>query len=639
MKVNTIEFRILQAALLPAVLVALGLNGISTFNALHDMEYDHGRIESMLLQQVAAGSEHGLLTDDASHLQSLAHSAMHESTVRSVQIVDVRGRLLASAGQATIATPNLPKDRALEVSDPASSLKLLVQPVNTVNTQAVAGAAKPQLLGHVLIELSQESLLQQRRDLLWMSLWMTLGGLLFGAVLALRLVRRVRPPIERVSRMIERISQGQLSARIAVRDDDPLRGVQLGLNQMTERLQSHRDQLELRVHQATEELHKKIEEAQMATQAKTRFLAAASHDLRQPTHALGMFVARLAQLQHNAEARQLIENLECSVQALQDMLDGLLDLSRLEAGAIKAQIRAFSLNPVFDQLRAEFGVVAADKGLRLRIRACDVAVLSDPALLHRILLNLLGNALRYTQQGWVLLACRCTADGTQVRIEIRDTGIGIAPEHHAAIFNEFYQVDNMTRDRSKGMGLGLNIVARSTQLLGHRLQMRSRLGHGTCFSLEVPVAPTDAVPERRVAVRESAADDLTRRCVLVVEDDVLAREALVVLLQSWGAQVQQAEDTASALASLGNGVVPDVIVSDYRLPGGDDGMALIARVRAKAGVTIPACLISGDIDSALMQEAQEAGLVLLHKPVRPAKLRALLRHLLTGNQLGREGLT
>ena len=639
MKVNTIESRILQAALLPAVLVALGLNGISTFNALHDMEYDHGRIESMLLQQVAAGSEHGLLTDETSHLQSLAHSAMHEPTVRSVQIVDVRGRLLASAGQATIATPNFPKDRALEVSDPTRSLKLLVQPVNTADTRALAGAAKPHVLGYVLIELSQETVLQQRRDLLWMSLWMTLGGLLFGAVLALRLVRRVRPPIERVSRMIERISQGQLSARIAVRDDDPLRGVQLGLNQMTERLQSHRDQLELRVHQATEELHKKIEEAQTATQAKTRFLAAASHDLRQPTHALGMFVARLAQLQHSAEARQLIENLERSVQALQDMLDGLLDLSRLEAGVIKAQIRAFSLNPVFDQLRAEFSLVAADKGLRLRIRACDVAVLSDPALLPRILLNLLSNALRYTQHGWVLLACRRTVDGKQVRIEIWDTGIGIAPEHHAAIFKEFYQVDNMTRDRSKGMGLGLNIVARSTQLLGHRLQMRSRLGHGTCFSLEVPVAAPDAVPERRAVVRESASDDLTRRCVLVVEDDALAREALVVLLQSWGAQVLQAEDRASALASQHDGVVPDVIVSDYRLPGGDDGMAVIAKVRAAAGVAIAACLISGDIDSALMQRAQEADLVLLHKPVRPAKLRALLRHLLAGNQLGRVGLT
>ena len=185
----------------------------------------------------------------------------------------------------------------------------------------------------------------------------------------------------------------------------------------------------------------------------------------------------------------------------------------------------------------------------------------------------------------------------------------------------------------------LNIVARATQLLGHRLQMHSRPGQGTRFSLEVPLAPPEAVPERRVAVRESAVDDLLRRHVLVVEDDVLAREALVTLLQSWGALVLQAEDMVSALASLQHGIVPDVIVSDYHLARGDDGMAVIASVRATAGVLIPACLISGDIDSALMQTAKDAGVALLHKPVRPAKLRSLLRHLLAEIQVGRTGLT
>ena len=637
MKINTIEFRILQAALLPAVLVALGLNGVFFFNALYDIERDHSQIENMLLQQVVAASEHGLLTGDSDHLQAVAHSALHEPMMRSVRIVDTRGRLLASAGQATTAIPNFPKDHMVENRDRATGLKLLAQTVRFDGIREPAGPAKSQMLGQVLIELSQESVLQHRRDALWMSLWMTLGGLLFGAVLGLRLTRRVRPPITRVSRMIERISRGELSARSALHDDDPLHGVQLGLNQMAERLQSHRDELELRIHQATLNLHDKIEEAQLATQAKTRFLAAASHDLRQPTHALGMFVARLAQLQHNTEARHLIGSLERSVQALQDMLDGLLDLSRLETGVVQAQIRAFSLNMIFDQLRVDFSLVAAEKSLRLRIKASDALVLSDPALLQRILLNLLDNALRYTLHGWVLLACRRTADGKQVRIEIRDTGIGIAPEHHAAIFNEFYQVNNVARDRSKGMGLGLNIVARATQLLGLRLQMRSRPGQGTCFSLELPLAPPDVVPERRVAVRESTVDYLTHRHVLVVEDDALAREALVTLLQSWGALVLPAEDMASALASLQHGVVPDVIVSDYRLPGAGDGMAVIARVRAQAGVTIPACLISGEIDSALMQCAKDAGLALLHKPVRPAKLRSLLRHLLAEIQVGRTG--
>ena len=639
MKVNTVEFHILQAALLPAVLVALGLNGVFIFSALRGIEQDHGQTESMLLRQVAAASEHGLRADDTRHLQSVANSAIQDPMVGSVRMVDARGRVLASAGQSRLDALNFPKGVVSEQRDPATRLKLLVQPIRSAAIREGAGEVRPHLLGHVMMELSQDAVLQHRRDSLWMSLWMTLGGLLFGAVLALRLVRGVRHPIRRLSRMIERISQGQLSTRIAVLDDDPLRGVQIGLNQMAERLQSNRDELELRIHQATVNLHEKIEEVQAATQIKTRFLAAASHDLRQPTHALGMFVARLAQLRHNAEAQMLIDNLERSVHALQDMLDGLLDLSKLEAGAVKAQIRAFSLAPVIDQLRTEFSLAAAENGIRLRIRASDVVVLSDPALLHRILLNLLSNALRYTQRGWVLLVCRRTADGKRVRIEVWDTGIGIAPEHHDAIFKEFYQVENVARESIKGMGLGLSIVARATQLLGYRLQLRSRLGQGTRFSLEVPVAPPDAVPERRVVARESTADDLRQRHVLVVEDDVLAREALVTLLQSWGALVLQAEDMASALASLQHGVVPDVIVSDYRLPGAGDGMAVIASVRAAVGEAIPACLISGDVDSALLKGAKEAGLVLLHKPVRPAKLRNLLRRLVAERQGERAGLT
>jgi signal transduction histidine kinase/CheY-like chemotaxis protein len=458
---------------------------------------------------------------------------------------------------------------------------------------------------------------------------------LFGALLAARLGRGVIRPIARVSRLIERIGAGELSARAQVLPGDPLREVQQGLNVMAQRLESGRDELEQRIATATQALREKKEEAETATRAKSRFLAAASHDLRQPMHALGLFVARLAQLPHDAPTMHLIGNLDASVQALQELLDGLLDVSRLEAQAVQVQLRPFPLADLFEQLRASLALTAQQKGLRLRVRPTQVWVLSDSALLHRVLLNLLSNALRYTQTGGVLLACRSGAGGQHVRIEVWDSGIGIAPEHQSAVFKEFYQIGNSERDRNKGQGLGLSIVERSAQLLGYPLQMRSSLGRGTRFSLCVPLAPPGIALERRSPLRPRNFEDIAGLRVLVIEDDRLVREALVSLLASWRVEVAVAEGLAMALALLKSGVAPEVIVADYRLRDGENGIEVIRQLRAVAGQPIPACLISGDADATLMQAAAAASLTLLQKPVRPAKLRSLLRRLSRVGQVER----
>jgi CheY-like chemotaxis protein/two-component sensor histidine kinase len=396
---------------------------------------------------------------------------------------------------------------------------------------------------------------------------------------------------------------------------------------MAERLESGRDEMEQRIALATLELREKKEEAETATLAKSRFLAAASHDLRQPTHALGMFMARLAQLPHDAETGHLIAHLDASVQAMQDLLDALLDISRLDAHAVQVQRRPFALAHIFDQLHVGLTSTAVEKNLRLRVRPTGVWLLSDPTLLHRIMLNLVANALRYTRDGGVLVACRVASDGKHARVEVWDSGIGIAPEHHQAIFREFYQVGNSERDRSKGLGLGLNIVERTAHLLGHRLQLRSSPGLGTRFSIEVPLAPPGAAMDMPSPLEARTFDDLANLVVLVIEDDALAREGLVSLLASWGCVVVVAEDLSTALWHLKSGVVPDVIVSDYRLRDGDNGIDTIRQLRAAAGQPIPACLMSGDTDPNLMQSARDAGLTLLHKPVRPAKLRSLIRRL------------
>lgn len=635
MKPLDIRLRLILAALLPVTLIALMLAAAFVVMQFGDVDAAQNQRSRALVRQLANASEYGLFSGNIAHLQSIASGALREPDVRSVVIVDTGGRILVRAGQPSRTTPwGLSRLESVRV-DSAKRINVLVQPilVNQVQLddlfepQAPANDAVQPLLGNVLVEFSHESQRKREFEILLTGLFITLGGLLFGGLLAMYLGRGVLRPILRVSDLIERIGQGELSARANVLPDDPLRDLQNGLNLMAQRLEFGREELEQRVATATYALREKKEEAETATLAKSRFLAAASHDLRQPTHALGMFVARLAQLPHDAQTRHLIDSLDASVQAMQDLLDGLLDISRLDAQAVQVQLRPFALSDIFEQLRSGLNLTALDKNIRLRFRPTEAWLMSDPTLIHRILLNLVANALKYTVTGCVLVACRVSANAQQVRLEVWDSGIGIAPEHHQSIFKEFYQVGNSERSRSKGLGLGLNIVDRTAQLLGYRLQFFSRLGVGTRFSLEVPLVALGAEMDRRNPFRPAPEENIQDLVVLVVEDDALARESLVSLLESWGCVVGVADGLAAALQLIDHGLLPAVMVSDYRLREGENGIEVIRQVRARAWRTIPACLISGDTDQALMQSAKRAGHTLLHKPVRPAKLRNLIRRL------------
>ncbi len=635
MKVGDIRSRIWLAALVPVTVIVLMLVGVFLAARIADNEQVHNQRSRLLARQLALASEYGLFSGNIGHLQTIASSALRDPDIRSIAILNPQGEVLVRAGVRGYRTVPVELGQETQAAVPDQDTELLSQPVTASQVKlddlfaanaAPAGAA-PAVLGNLLIEFSHQRMRQRERELLLLGLELGLIGMLLGGWLAVRLARGVIRPVLRVSSMIERIGQGELGVRATVLTDDPLREMQIGLNRMAERLEFGRDELERRIDSATLALREKKEEAESATLAKSRFLAAASHDLRQPTHALGMFVARLGQLKHNAETTHLIENLEVAVQATQDLLNGLLDISRLDAMAVQVQVHAFALSDIFDRLHDGLALTATEKGLRLRIRAANVGLMSDPTLLYSILLNLVGNALRYTHQGGVLLACRVSADRKHARIEVWDTGIGIAPEHHQAIFKEFYQVGNTERNRARGLGLGLNIVERTAQLLGHRLQMCSRPGVGTRFSIEVPLSPPGTSLARASAFGARATEDIAGLVVLVVEDDPLAREGLVSLLASWGAVVLAADGLAAALNLLNEGETPDVIISDYRLAEGETGIETIHLLRVAAGQWVPACLMSGDTDPGLIQAARDAGLTLLHKPVRPAKLRSLIRRL------------
>jgi signal transduction histidine kinase len=636
MRFLDIRARMLLAALLPVTLVAVLLSSVFLAGRYADLDEAHQQRARSLARQLASASEYGLFSANTSSLQSIAAGALRESDVRSVLILDAQGQTLAIAGwTGQVVLPALGTQEQHWV-DARTGHDLLVQPVSPSQLQlddlfegrARAGTEDAPPLGHVVMEVSRAGVVSRSQDMLAIGLAVTLGGLLFGSVLAVRIGRGVIQPILRVSRMIERIGGGELSVRGEVRPDDPLRDLQQGLNQMAEHLQQGRDELERRVTLATAELRTKKEEAETATRAKSRFLAAASHDLRQPIHALGMFVARLAQLPHDRETRHLIGNLEASVRAMQDLLDALLDISRLDADAVRVQLQPVPLGPLFEQLRGALMPVATDKGLRLRVRDSALWVQSDPTLLHRILLNLVSNALRYTGHGGVLVGCRRSRGGSHLWLEVWDTGVGIPVEHQQDIFREFYQIGNPERDRSKGLGLGLNIVDRTARLLGHELKLCSVPGHGTRFRIELPLAPAGDLQALMAAAEQpQQVDDVRGLRILVIEDDRQSAQALRGLLDSWGCVVAVVEGLQGALTVVDGGFVPDLVLSDFRLRAGESGMQTLHSLRTQLERPLPACLMSGDTDPELIQSCRDAGLPLLHKPVRPAKLRTLIRRL------------
>jgi two-component system, sensor histidine kinase len=634
---RAIRVRMALASTLPVLLVVLTIVSIFWQGRVQDLEESHQQRVNLLVHQAALFSAYGLFSGNTASLQSLVREMQREPGVLAVQVFDTEGRAVASSGSSGLqrfaelqTLRYIDQQRALHVDVRAQAILPSVVPMDDLFSLGDLRQAPPdRALGSALVEVSRTALDEKKRDALLTAVWVGSVGILLGGLLAYRLGNRVVGPMVRVSQMIQRIGRGDFSIEPSVVPDDPLRELQASLNQMARRLAWGRDDLERQVEAVTQELRLKKEQAESATLAKSRFLAAASHDLRQPSHALGMFVARLGQLPMQAQMRQLVDNLELSVHAMQDLLDGLLDLSRLDSGNVQVRMEAVDLNDLLGSVRGALQNTAEAKGLRLRIRPTSVWATSDALLLQRMLLNLVINAIRYTEHGTVLVACRPLADGQGVRIEVRDSGIGIAAEHHEDIFKEFYQLANRAGDRNFGLGLGLNIVQRSAVLLGHQIALRSQVGCGTRFSIVLERCPPGTAPTQLASEHlQPALGDVSGLQVLLIEDNANAREAVHQLLLSWGCQVHAAANLAQALQLLQEQGAPNVILSDYHLGASETGIACIDRLRAQAGMGIPACLMSGETHEDFLQEVKRAGLPLLHKPVRPAKLRSLLRRML-----------
>ena len=370
-------------------------------------------------------------------------------------------------------------------------------------------------------------------------------------------------------------------------------------------------------------------ESERANIAKTRFLAAASHDLRQPLQTLTLLNSLLAKVVSGAPAQQLLVKLDDTTIAMTGILNTLLDINQIEAGIIKADLVNYPIGVLLRKLGDEFAELAKSRGLKLRFMPCSLSILTDPRILEQMLRNLLSNAMKYTLKGRILLGCR--RQGERLQIQVWDTGLGIPQAELTAIFDEYHQVDNAARERSRGLGLGLSIVQRLGELMDHPVSVRSVYGKGSVFSIEAKTSETAATLESAAnrAIVPAVLQLAPTGKILIVEDDPDIRQLLEMFLTEEGHQVATARDAGAAVALVASGtMIPDLIIADYNLPNGVNGLETVAQIRQMAGRPVAVIIVTGDISTITMRDIAATECVQLNKPMKLRDLNDTIQSLL-----------
>ena len=601
--------------LLPALSVALVLGVYLGVTRLADLEDEIQSRGQALTTHLATTAEYGVVSGNRTDLQNLLAQIQTEPDVAQVEIRSLAGTLLASSGAAAtdpLHFTALVIPRFLRAgSDPY----LPEVPGDTSSASAPIAA--------VHLSMSRARFIDARNRMLITSFGIVWLGLGFAAVLVRGLALTAIRPVMELIAAVRRMAMGDLGVEVPATAKSELRDLQYGFNQMSAALRAYRNDMQQQVDAATAELAAQKAAAEMANAAKSHFLAAASHDLRQPMHAIGLYVEALKPLLHGRQAGATLDKLAASVSALEGLFNAILDVSKLDAGAVHPRWHAIPVRAFLQDLADSLQMDAQHKGLSLRVHACAGSIRGDAQLLERILRNLVGNALRYTEHGGVLLSAR--RQGDQMRLQVWDTGEGIAGSDLPLIFDEFYQVHNAARDRTQGLGLGLSIVRRLSLLLGYSLIVQSEPGRGTLATLTVPMSEETAV---HLSAQPAIPDySQLRGRVAVVDDDGQVLDALVTLLTSWGLEVIAAESGNALCARIND--VPDALLTDWRLAEGETGQQVVDKLRAKfPQATIPVLVITGDISIPSVEVARLSQLPTLHKPVKPARLRALLAKIL-----------
>jgi signal transduction histidine kinase len=383
------------------------------------------------------------------------------------------------------------------------------------------------------------------------------------------------------------------------------------------------------IEKTNESLYRAKQKAEAASSLKSSVLISVTHDLLQPLNAARLTLSALAELMQAREATLLVEQVDRSLITLEDLLRSLLEIAKLDAGALRPEVRPIAISRPFEQLRSEFDPIAEKQGISLRICPSSLAVASDAMMLRRILQNLLANALRYTRNGGVVMGCRRRGD--RVCIQVSDTGPGIPKAQQEAIFREFQRGEVSANDQA-GFGLGLSIVRRFATALGHEVKISSEVGRGSTFFLELPLAdPASVVDEsHEVQPVDRRYGGLEGAKILLIENDPSGAEAMAALLEGWGCDVATTRSTADALQRLNElGGAPDAIVADLHLDHGESGLAAVQAIRQSLKIDVPAMIITADYSEKAAKEASFRGLEVMKKPVKPAEMRALLSFLLT----------
>jgi signal transduction histidine kinase/CheY-like chemotaxis protein len=547
-------------------------------------------------------------------------------------VVDGRGRLVAHPEMSLVLQMSdmsrLPQVRAATAA--GAALQGFAADATAPDGAAVLAAyAKVAPLNWtVFVEQPRAAALAPLRESIERSAAILIVALALAVTAGVLAARRLVAPMGELRRGAQRFGAGDLAHRIDVRSGDELQELAAHFNSMGERLSETYSSLERRVQDRTRELNERSRQLADANQAKSRLLAAASHDLRQPMHALALFVGQLQDSKTTDERLVLTKRIERAVGSLSELLDQLLDLSKLGAGAVQAVSHDFAIGDLLAAIEAEFVPLAHAKGIALRVRPCDAWLRTDPVLVRRIVSNLVANAIRYTAQGGVLVGCRKRAHALVVAVW--DTGCGIPEDRRDDVFLEFVQLagaEHRGADGSpRGLGLGLSIVARLSKLLGSEVVLRSTVGRGSMFAFELPLGLQNSdAPEAFVPASVSA---LRGTFALVIDDDEAARDGMCGLLGTWGCVTLAATSSDDAVAQLAaHDRSPELIVCDHWLTH-DTGLEAIEAVRAAIGAGVPAVLVTAETSRAVLLAAQAAGIPLLHKPVSPLKLRALLAQLL-----------
>jgi len=485
--------------------------------------------------------------------------------------------------------------------------------------------------GQVMVEMSLAAVQSARRSV-WFNVGLVLAISLAGVALAgWWAARRISEPIRALGEAVDRLGAGE-DASVAVEGTSEVRHLQQGFNQAARALAESHRLLQSRINEATAELARKNQQLEVASQAKTRLLAAASHDLRQPLHALTLFSDGLANGETDPVKLQRIGHIRECVDSLDRLFSELLNLSQLDAGVLQPQWIDFPLDRLFEEISRNFRPVAEQQGLRLVARKTDLWVRCDYVMLSRILNNLVSNSLRHTIEGGVLIGARRRGRG--VRIDVVDTGVGIATHHQARVFEEFYQVEPTGRQAARGargMGLGLATVQRLAELLNTRVELSSKLHKGTCVRVLVrsapPALPAPAVSPAAAAIEEE--ESLANVRILVIDDERTILEGLTVVLSNWGAEVLPAQTRAEALALADTWAQPpDMVISDLLLQGGDNGLDVIGALERHPrgiGAGTARLLVTGETKPDRLREVASAGIAVLYKPVSPRVLRQAIQ--------------